>query len=73
MVVAQEMQKPMHGEMGEMVLERLALGVRLARDGLVGDHDVAEYGERGLRLARGRWQPGTTARWSPHPCRANRG
>ena len=34
MVIAQQMQEPMHGEMGEMVVERLALGGRLARDRL---------------------------------------
>ena len=37
------MQKSMHGQMGEMVRERLAVGDGLARGGLVGDDDVAEY------------------------------
>ena len=51
-VIAEQMQKPMNGEMGEMMVERLAFGRRLPRDRLVGDDDVAEIWGRGRRFAR---------------------
>ena len=41
-VIAQQMEKSMDGKMREMMVERLALGDRLARDGLIGDDDVAD-------------------------------
>ena len=41
-IVADQMQESMHGKMGDMMGERLALVAGLARDGLVGEHDVAE-------------------------------
>ena len=40
-IVAVEMQKTMHRKVGNMVGERLAFVTGLARDGLVGKHDVA--------------------------------
>jgi hypothetical protein len=65
------MEKSMDGEMREMMVERLALGDRLARDGLIGDDDVADIWGRGRALPGG--APETTARWWAHSCRANRG
>ena len=62
----------MDGEMREMMVERLALGDRLPRDGLIGDDDVADIWGCGPAFARPP-QPETTARWSARFCRANRG
>ena len=70
-VIAEQMQKPVNGEMREMVPERLAFGHRLARDGLIGDDDVTDIWGRGPRFA-GR-QPETTARWLVRFYRASRG
>ena len=42
----------MDGKMREMMVERLALGDRLPRDGLIGDDDVADIWGRGPRFAR---------------------
>ena len=68
-IVAQQVEKSMHGEMGEMMVERLALGRGLARDGLVGDRDVAErFAAPAPRLPA---RPETTARWSACRCRAS--
>ena len=53
MIVADEVKKSMHRQMGEVMRERLALGLGLARDGLVGQHDVAEM-RRVVRGALGR-------------------
>ena len=57
-IVADEMQKAMHRQMGEMIAERLALSVGLARRGLVGDHDVAEdaRADRGCGSGAGKRQ-----------------
>ena len=41
-VVADQMQKTMHGKMGKMMSEGFALAPRLARYGFVGQHDIAE-------------------------------
>lgn len=41
-VVADEMQEPMHRQMGQVMEEPLALGGRLPLQRLAGDHDVAE-------------------------------
>ena len=41
-VVADQMQEPMDGKVGDMMGERLVFAARLARDGLIGKHDVAE-------------------------------
>src|ERR1700731_928352 len=49
MIVADEVQETMDRKVGEMMSERLTLGTGLARDGLVGEHDVAEV----RRLVRG--------------------
>ncbi len=49
MIVADEVQETMYRKMGEMMRERLALGAGLTRDGLIGEHDVAEM----RRLVRG--------------------
>ncbi|MGY4354916.1 hypothetical protein ACVW0J_001409 [Bradyrhizobium sp. i1.7.7] len=52
----------MHGEMAQMMIERLLFLVRLAPHGLVGDRDVAEHARRiaflplALRLERGKRQ-----------------
>ena len=59
----------MHGQMGDMMGEGLLFGACLARDGLVGENDVAEE----WRPAAGALRSGTTARSSPCRCRANRG
>ena len=42
MIEAEEMQKAVHGEMREVVIERFILAARLALDGLVSEHDVAQ-------------------------------
>jgi len=49
MVIADEMQEPVHREMGEMVRKRLFLGARFARDGLEGENDVAKVPTMGVR------------------------
>ena len=41
-VIAEQMQKSVDGEVGEMMAERLALGDRLARGRLIGDDDVTD-------------------------------
>src|SRR5277367_1185238 len=41
-IVADEMQKTMHGKMGNMMGERLVLAASLTLDRLEGEHDVAE-------------------------------
>jgi len=41
-VIAKEMQESVNGEMGEMVVERLAFGLGFAGRGPVGDDDVAD-------------------------------
>ena len=71
-VVAQQVQKSMDGEMGEVMVERLAFGGRLARDRLIGDDDVTDiWGGRGPVCPAAR--PETTAHWSARSCRAIRG
>src|SRR5262249_41556488 len=45
-IVAQKVEKAMQRQMGDVMIEPLALGARLARDGLVGEHDVAEVARR---------------------------
>ena len=52
-VITEQMEKSVNGEMGEVVVERFALGDRLARHGLVGDDDVTDIWGRGSRFARG--------------------
>src|SRR3954468_11619693 len=42
-VVADQMQKAMHGQMAEMVVERFLFVVGLAAGGLIGDRNVAEH------------------------------
>src|SRR5947209_3262776 len=49
-VEADQMQETMHGEVAQMMVERLLLLVRLAPHGLVGDCDVAEHAWRVARL-----------------------
>src|SRR3954454_10688766 len=46
MVVADQMQEAVHGEMAEMMVERLLLVVRLASRRLIGDRDIAEHARR---------------------------
>src|ERR1051325_5447293 len=41
-IVAQKVEKAMQRQVGNVMVERLGLGARLARHGLVGEHDVAE-------------------------------
>jgi hypothetical protein len=41
-IIAEKMQKAVHNQMGEVVIERFALAVSLAPDGFVGEHDVAQ-------------------------------
>ena len=53
MIVADEVKKSMHRQMGEMLRERLVFGFGLACDSLAGQHDVAEM-RRVVRGALGR-------------------
>ena len=69
-IVAQEMEKAMDRQVGDMVAERLVLGGGLAGRGLVGNRDVAEGACRDRAGYRGR---GTTARWSACRSRARAG
>ena len=46
------MQKAMHGQMTEMVLERLVFGVGFAARGLIGDGDVAQHARRIVAVGR---------------------
>jgi len=41
-IVAVKVQETVHDKMGEMMGGRLALSARLARNGLVGKHDIAK-------------------------------
>jgi hypothetical protein len=54
-IVADQMQETVHGKMGEMMGERLALRAGFARDGLEGENDVAKMlGRRSGRHILGR-------------------
>lgn len=41
-IVTQQMQEAVHGQMRQMVRERLTLPARLRGDGFMGEHDVAD-------------------------------
>jgi hypothetical protein len=41
-IIAKKMQKAVHHEMAEMMVERLAVATRFAVDGFVSEHDVAQ-------------------------------
>src|SRR5436305_4594527 len=56
-IVAKQMKKPMHREMGEMMFERFAFFGRLTRRRLIGNRDVAE------RLRRAECLAGARCRW----------
>ena len=45
-VIAEQVQKPVDGEVGQVVAERLALGLRLAGGRLIGDDDVTNIWDR---------------------------
>ena len=76
-VITEQMQKSVDGEVGQMVVERLALGNRLAGGSLVRDNDVPDiWGRpaicRRFAAVRPAAPPGMTARWWPRFCRASR-
>ena len=51
-IVTQEVEKSMHGKMGEVMSQRLSFALRFARDRLIGDRDVTEM-NRTVALQRG--------------------
>jgi len=51
-VIAEQMEKSVNGQMGKVVIERLVFGDRLARGGLVGDDDITDIWGCRPRFAR---------------------
>ncbi len=45
-IIAQKVEKTMHGEMGDMMREGLALAAGLPGDGFIGEYDVAKEARR---------------------------
>ena len=45
-IIPEKVQKAVHRQMGEVMIERFALAMGLAPDGLVGEHDIAQVTAR---------------------------
>ena len=70
-IVPEEVKEAVDEEMGEMVVEELALFLRLARHGLEGDRDIAQGPRSPVRPVAP--VPGRRERSWACPCRASRG